>query len=104
MQRYRPQKIVNSRQAPRFWSRPIFFVFLAWSAGTTRLGQCRRQSAHLSWPAGRSWHSASTRGGDNTFRRRTPARSSRCLYFIDAYICCRLYFHQRLSFTWCLYF
>jgi hypothetical protein len=27
-------------------------IFLAWRAGTTRLGQCGRKSAHISWPAG----------------------------------------------------
>jgi hypothetical protein len=68
-------KTVNSWRAPRFWSTPIFCDFLAWQAGTTRPGQYRKQSSHISWPAGCSCHSASTRGGDNIFRRRTPARS-----------------------------
>ncbi len=46
------QKSVKFWRARIFLLTPIFCDFLAWRAGTTRLGQCGRKSAHISRPAG----------------------------------------------------
>ncbi len=91
-------KTVNSWWASRFWWTPIFCGFLAWRASKTRPGQYGRRYAHI------SWHFASTQGGDNIFRRRTPVRSAwrevghyelcqaktvrRCFTSLDLYVLC----------------
>ena len=63
-------KSVKSWRAPMYMLTPIFCHFPSWQAGTTRPGQCGRNSAHISWPAGcrQFSSSATTRGGDNIFR------------------------------------
>ncbi len=66
-------KTVNSWRALRFWSAPIFCDFLVWQAKTTRPGQCWRQSTHISWPAGCSWHS----GGNQSLQEENTSKEQR---------------------------
>jgi hypothetical protein len=79
--------------------RSISLLFLPSMAGrTTRPGQCRRQSAPISWLAVCSWHSASTRRGDNTFEHQRCLYFSRRPYFVDTYILLPLIFSSAPKF------
>ncbi len=102
---------------------PIFCDFLACRVSTTRLGQCRRKSAHISWPAGCSQLLSICMGrqhlqDENTSQVRasycrlcqdkTVRRCSLdfyvynfcvCIYFVNANILLTPIFCQHLSFV-----
>jgi hypothetical protein len=71
------QKSVKFWRARIFLLTPIFCDFLAWRAGTTRLGQCGRKSAHISRPAGCSQLLSDYTRRRQHLQRRTLARWER---------------------------
>jgi hypothetical protein len=55
----------------------MFCDFLAWRAGTTRPGQCRKKTAHISWPAGCSSSLSYYTRRRHHLQRRAPARAEK---------------------------